>query len=487
MRPTLVRVQFVVTTLMLLVATACAPALSPITANLIASEPAGPLMLAAQLESGAAQGPPSGWTGCANQNEIPFEECQALVALYHTTRGPEWWFNEGWLTTATPCSWAGVTCADGQHVTELNLFGNNLNGPLPPGLGNLTHLTLLDMSYNSISNDIPPQLGNLSNLQELRLAGNQLTGEIPPSLGNLDSLTVLTLESNNLSGPLPPELGNLTNLTSLEVSFNKLNGSIPPSFGNLTNLTTLYLSGNRLTGSIPPELGNLTNLVWLTLDYNRLSGPIPAELGNLIELYALGVSGNALGGDIPPELANLTNLNELYLDYNMLTASDPALLSFLDSLTPRWIYTQTIPPTDLSLIAMGSDYVELSWTPIPFTDTQYGGFYEVSYAGDMSGPWHVAGTTSDKLATGFIVDGLKPGQQYYFRVRTFTPAHDYQVNALWSEYTAPVGAVTPGQQSAAPASFIAVMAVPGGFLHARIPYTVTTAEWVAARRGSARE
>ncbi len=62
---------------------------------------------------------------CASVIEIPNRECAALVAFYIHTDGKNWIMNneewvgkDNWLTTATPCSWAGVACEDG-HVTEI--------------------------------------------------------------------------------------------------------------------------------------------------------------------------------------------------------------------------------------------------------------------------------------------------------------------------------------------------------------------------------
>ena len=81
---------------------------------------------------------------CADVSEIPQSECRALVALYDRTAitGRPWTHSSGWLRTATPCSWYGVTCADG-HVTGLNLHSNNLGGALPPELGDLAGLQTL--------------------------------------------------------------------------------------------------------------------------------------------------------------------------------------------------------------------------------------------------------------------------------------------------------------------------------------------------------
>jgi len=156
-------------------------------------------------------------------------EREALIALYNSTDGPNWFDDTGWLEAETECTWYGVTCQDSK-VIRINLYSNNLKG------------------------SIPPEIGNLASLTGLWLDSNQLSGSIPPEIGNLASLTSLWLDSNQLSGSIPPEIGNLASLTVLWLDYNQLSGSIPPEIGNLASLTGLYLDSNQLSGSIPPEI-----------------------------------------------------------------------------------------------------------------------------------------------------------------------------------------------------------------------------------------
>ena len=84
--------------------------------------------------------------------------------------------------------------------------------------------------------------------------------------------------------------------------------------------------------------------------------------------------------------------------------------------------------------------IALAWTPIPYTWD--GGTYEVSVATTPGGPYTVHGTTADKAAAGYEAGGLTPETDYYFVVRTYTPAHSGQQNELWSEYTTEVFTAT---------------------------------------------
>ena len=148
---------------------------------------------------------------CTTVSEIPQIECEALVALYESTDGPNWDNTTGWLVTNTPCSWHGITC-DGGQINQLRLQGSSTNpfglqGDLPPEIGNLSNLTSLSLYSNQLSS-VPTEIGNLSNLTSLYISENQLNS-LPPEIGNLSSLTVFHLRNNQLSS-LPPEIGKGT-------------------------------------------------------------------------------------------------------------------------------------------------------------------------------------------------------------------------------------------------------------------------------------
>jgi Leucine-rich repeat (LRR) protein len=299
---------------------------------------------------------------CTTVAEIPQLECEALVALYNATDGPNWMFNTGWLVTNSPCGWAGLTCADAQ-VTQLSLSWNRLSGAIPPEIGNLMALQSLNLGTNLGITSIPPEIGNLSHLQSLSLGVNSLTHlpteignltalqslwlgynrltELPSGIGNLANLTTLTLYNNQLTS-LPPEIGNLTNLTSLPLYNNQLT-SLPSEIGNLTNLTSLSLYNNQLT-SLPSEIGSLTNLTWLSLYNNQLTS-LPSEIGNLTSLTSLSLYNNQLTG-LPPQVGSLSNLTWLHVYNNQLTGL-PSEIGNMTNLTDLRLYNNqltSLPP-----------------------------------------------------------------------------------------------------------------------------------------------
>ncbi|MEM7535202.1 MAG: leucine-rich repeat domain-containing protein [Chloroflexota bacterium] len=251
---------------------------------------------------------------CTTVSEIPQAECEALVAIYNGTGGPDWTVSTDWLQTTTPCGWFGVTCSDGR-VAELDLDNegnsNNLTGALPAAIGDLGNLTSLDLGPNQLSS-IPTEIDNLSNLTTLYLYSNQLSS-IPTEIGNLSNLTTLYLSSNQLSS-IPTEIGNLSNLTRLSLDNNQLS-SIPTEIGNLSELALLYLNQNQLN-SLPSSVVNLTNLQYLSLQNNQLNN-LPSGIGNFSNMIELWLYNNQLS-EVPPEIGNLVNLKQLVLYSNQI-------------------------------------------------------------------------------------------------------------------------------------------------------------------------
>jgi Leucine-rich repeat (LRR) protein len=315
---------------------------------------------------------------------------------------------------------------------------------MPSTIGNLTALQHLTLYENNLSGNLPSSLGNLSSLILIDASGNQFTGNLPPEMGNLANLQFLLFGENQLSGSIPPEFGNLTNLYYVWLVDNQLSGSIPPEIESWTNIWVLRLDENQLAGSIPPQIGSLTNLFELGLSENRLTGSIPLELGNLPDLERLLLQNNQLSGEIPSQIANLVLLdvtnNFTDFGYNGLYSNDPDVVAFLNEKDADWASTQTIAPVDVQVVDTGVNTVELAWTPIPYTG--HGGRYQIWYSTNAGGPYTLHGNTANKFATGYTAGGLLPNTTYYFVVRTFTPAHGEQQNAITSGNSGEVSGTT---------------------------------------------
>ncbi|MDM8528045.1 FG-GAP-like repeat-containing protein [Anaerolineales bacterium HSG24] len=178
----------------------------------------------------------------------------------------------------------------------------------------------------------------------------------------------------------------------------------------------------------------------ISRDGKNLVGVIP-DLSALTSLQKLWVQNNQLSGDIPTSLSSLSSLSNLDLGYNKLTASDSGLITFLNSKDSNWANTQTVPPTNLSAIALSATSIQVGWTPILYTAD--GGYYQVKYSSSSGGPYTAAGNTADKTIFSYDVTNLSPATTYYFVVESYTPAHGSQSNNLTSELSAKVSATTP--------------------------------------------
>ena len=253
------------------------------------------------------------YTGSGNM------EKDALIAFYNATDGDNWTNNTNWLSDSPLDEWYGVYADIDEHVLEIDLHENHLNGTLPPEIGDLTHLQMLQLYNNSeLGGSLPVEIGFLSSLWHLAIYATAIEGSLPAELGNLTALKNLMLNNNNFSGIIPPELGDLTILERIWLHNNELSGEIPSALSNIDSLNYLYLSGNNLTGTIPNELGLIPKMQNLILSENNLYGEIPESIGNLTLLHDFRIDNNQISGAIPTSFGNLINLFNFYFNSNLL-------------------------------------------------------------------------------------------------------------------------------------------------------------------------
>uniref|UniRef100_A0A5B6YZT2 non-specific serine/threonine protein kinase n=1 Tax=Davidia involucrata TaxID=16924 RepID=A0A5B6YZT2_DAVIN len=248
-----------------------------------------------------------------------------------------------------PPSWPHVFCSGGR-VTQIQVKGLGLKGPLPQSLNQLTKLQNLGLQRNEFNGKLPTFSG-LSELQFAYLDFNEFdtilsdffhglasvrvlamdhnpfnatTGwSIPSELQNSVQLTNFSCSNCNVVGPLPDFFGKLPSLTSLRLSYNRLSGGLPVSFRD-SMLQILWLNdqdGGGMTGPID-VIGSMVSLTQVWLHGNQFTGSIPSNIGDLTSLRDLDLNGNQLVGLVPPSLASL-NLQSLDLNNNMLMGSIP--------------------------------------------------------------------------------------------------------------------------------------------------------------------
>jgi len=289
-------------------------------------------------------------------SQVSEADSLALVDLYESTNGTGWTVSTSWLVDSVT-EWFGVTVSGGR-VTRIQLGTNNLIGPLPVSIGDLTELSFLGLMNNQISDTIPSEIGNLTKLVSIFWANNQLSGKIPSTINKLTSLIGFFAKNNQLAGPLPSELGGCTELVNMVLDSNQIDDTIPSELGLLGKLQHLSLRSNKLTGSIPPQLGNISSMKKLYLSDNQLSGAIPPELGNLSNADIVYLGSNQLSDTIPSSLGNLSSVTKLYLGENQLTGTIPDALDNLLNLT--WLSLAnnrlegTVPSTFTSLTALAT-------------------------------------------------------------------------------------------------------------------------------------
>ncbi|XP_060194548.1 probable leucine-rich repeat receptor-like serine/threonine-protein kinase At3g14840 isoform X2 [Lycium barbarum] len=318
-----------------------------------------------------------------NGRIFPQEEKNALKEIADQLGKKDWNFdlnpcdgNTNWTTPRIDDKSLyvnNVTCncstPDGFcHVQSIILQGQDLPGVLPPSLVKLPYLKQIDLFHNYLSGTIPPEWASIK-LEYMSFRLNQLSGPIPKYLGNMTTLlyihqTFRSLESNMFNGTIPKELGNMVNLQNLYLGFNNLTGKLPLELNKLTNLMQLRLSDNNFTGKLPsfeslknlhtleiqasgfegplspnisvlaqmkelisdltgsasefPPLENMAGLTRLILRNCNISGKIPSYIANMSQLKILDLSFNRLEGQVP-NLEGLDKLEFLYLTSNRLT------------------------------------------------------------------------------------------------------------------------------------------------------------------------
>ncbi|CAA0825397.1 Leucine-rich receptor-like protein kinase family protein [Striga hermonthica] len=210
-------------------------------------------------------------------------------------------------------------------LTELDLSGNNLSGPITTITSTTLHT--LNLSSNVLSGELPALTGgcavidlssnqfegNLTrllkwgNVQVLDLSRNRLTGPIPEETAQFLRLNYLNLSRNSLIGPLPKVVTSFPKLTVLDLSFNRLDGPLLTALFTRSTLEELHLQSNRFTGSVdfsPSSAGDFPNLRVLDLSDNHLNGSLPDSISNMTALNSLDISRNNFTGPIPNNLSD---------------------------------------------------------------------------------------------------------------------------------------------------------------------------------------
>ena len=198
-----------------------------------------------------------------------------------------------------------------------SLFGNEIRGPIPRWMWNISKETLqdLDLSSNFLTRfDQLLVVLPWSRLYRLRLDSNILQGPlpIPPP-----STFQYSVSGNKLRGEIPPLICDMTSLILLDLSSNNLSGMIPPCLANFSqSLLVLNLRGNNFNGPIPETCTTPNDLRVIDLGENKFQDQLPRSLANCMMLEALFVGNNQIDDIFPFWLGALPHLMVLILGSN---------------------------------------------------------------------------------------------------------------------------------------------------------------------------
>ena len=261
----------------------------------------------------------------------------ALVAIYNATDGPNWRRKTSWLTDAPVGEWHGVVTDAGGRVVRLALSTNQLTGPLPGVIGELSELRYLAIAGNALSGRVPSELGSAMQLDSLFLNNNHLTGSIPGSFLQL-GLSAFGFSGNaGLCVPVNPAFNDWTAGISrldgpdcaeedtrvLQLLYEATNG------GGWTNSGS-WLSDEPLNEWFGVDTDTIGRVTALNLADNGLSGTLPESLGDLASLTRLDIAGNQLEGPLPRSLTGLTLENLVYAATRLCAPQDRGFRQWLE-------------------------------------------------------------------------------------------------------------------------------------------------------------
>ncbi|KAK3123242.1 hypothetical protein QOZ80_8AG0627030 [Eleusine coracana subsp. coracana] len=257
-------------------------------------------------------------------------------------------------------------CSSLPSLRKLLLPNNNINGTVPPSLGNCTSLEVIDLSFNLLVGQIPTEVLFLPKLVDLVMWANHLSGEIPDKLcSNGTTLETLVISYNNFTGGIPPSITRCVNLIWLSLAGNQLIGSVPAGFGNFQKLAILQLHKNSLSGKVPAEFGSCSNLIWLDLNSNNFTGSIPPQLAAQAGLITGGIVSGKHFAFLRNEAGNICPGAGVLFEFLDIRPERLAQFSPVNSCTPTRIYTGTTVYTfsnNGSMIFLDLSYNSLTGT-----------------------------------------------------------------------------------------------------------------------------
>ncbi|KNC55201.1 Hcr2-0B [Thecamonas trahens ATCC 50062] len=202
------------------------------------------------------------------------------------------------------------------QVGRFELAHNSFTGTLPPGFASVTHVDIsgnafparstsynlfdsvpencnisaitIDLSGNNLQGMLPAGIGNIKGLQHLSLAGNKLTSSfVPLSWAKLSpSLVNIDLSRNQISGDVTNMLAtfrDFARLQRVDISHNQLVGTMrgnlfvevfPAPRNFFQTLVLMYVNNNQITGNVPPWFDTVPTILEFDGSANNFTGSV---------------------------------------------------------------------------------------------------------------------------------------------------------------------------------------------------------------------
>ena len=424
--------------------------------NSVATVDAGGLVTAV-AEGTATITASAGAASGAAEITVTATDGAALIALYAATDGPNWADAENWLTDAPLGDWHGVETDGRGRVTELSLRRNDLTGPIPPELGDLTSLTGLYLSGNSdMAGILPTELTGIGRLETLLAVGTDLCAPSDPGfqawLGAIYRLRVPTCASDSTSFayltqavqsreyPVPLVAGEKALLRVFVTATSPTTTGIPPVRARF------YVDGTEIhVADIPARTVAILTEVYEG-DLSRSSNAeihgetVRPGLEMVVEIDPEGTLDPSLG-----VARRIPETGRLAVDVREMPVFDLTVIPFLWSADPHWAVVETAEAMEAD--PEGHELLWKTHTLLPIGDlemTAHAPVLTSSSPDDFHSPFdqteairaieggsgHYMGTMSNPGRVGVAGSAEHPGRVSISRLNPTTMAHVSQSSGL---------------------------------------------------------